>query len=71
MSPFGGGEYSSEQFSHSIISDALKPMDCSMPGVPVHQQPSELAQTHVHQASDAIQLSHPLSSPSPPVFNLS
>ena len=47
------------------------PMDCSMPGFPVHYQLPELAQTHVHQVSDAIQSSHPLSSPSPPAFNLS
>ena len=46
-------------------------MDCSMPGFPVHHQLPELAQTHVHQVSDAIQPSHPLSSPSPPAFNLS
>ena len=44
-------------------------MDCSTPGFPVHHQLPELAQTHVHQVSDAIQLSHPLSSPSLPVFN--
>ena len=42
------------------------PMDCSTPGLPVHLQLLELAQTHVHQAGDAIQPSHPLSSPSPP-----
>ena len=47
------------------------PMDCSMPGFPVHHQVLELAQTHVHQVSNAIQLSCPLSSPSPPAFNLS
>ena len=47
------------------------PMDCSTPGFPVHHQLPELTQTHVHWASDAIQLSHPLSSPSPPAFNLS
>ena len=46
-------------------------MVCSMPGFPVHHQLLELAQTHVHQVSDAIQPSHPLSSPSPPAFNLS
>ena len=43
-------------------------MDCSTPGFPVHHQLPEPAQTHV---SDAIQPSNPLSSPSPPVFNLS
>ena len=41
-----------------------------MPGFPVHHQLPELAQTHVHQVSDAIQSSHPLLSPSPPTFNL-
>ena len=46
-------------------------MDCSMPGFPVCHQLPELAQTHVHRVSDAIQLSHSLMSPSPPVFNLS
>ena len=47
------------------------PMDCSTPGFPVDHQLPELIQTHVHQVGDAIQPSHPLSSPSPPVFNLS
>ena len=46
------------------------PMDCSMPGLPVHHQLPEATQTHVHHISDAIQLSHSLSS-SPPTFNLS
>ena len=47
------------------------PMDCSTPGLPVHHQLLELAQTNVHQVSDAIQPSHPLSTPSPPAFNFS
>ena len=47
------------------------PMDCSTPGLPVHHQLLELAQTQVHGVGDAIQPSHPLSSPSPPTFNLS
>ena len=47
------------------------PMDSSIPGFPVHHQLLELAQIHVHQVSDAIQPSHPLSSPSPPGSNLS
>ena len=47
------------------------PMDCNIPGFPVHHQLSELAQTHVHWVSDAIQPSHPLSSLSLPAFNLS
>ena len=42
------------------------PMNCSTPGLPVHHQPLEFTQTHVHQVGDAIQPSHPLSSPSPP-----
>ena len=46
-------------------------MDCSIPGFPVHHQLLELAQTHIHPVSDAIQPSHALSSPSPPTFNLS
>ena len=46
------------------------PMDCSMPGFSVHHQLSELAQTHAHWVSDAVQPSHPLSSPSP-AFDLS
>ena len=45
-------------------------MDCSMTGLPVHHQLTELAQTHLRRVSDAIQSSHPLSSPSP-AFNLS
>ena len=47
------------------------PMDCTTPGLPVHHQLPEFIQTHVHSVSDAIQPSHPLSSPSPPPFNLS
>ena len=45
-------------------------MDCSTPGLPVHHQLLELIQTHVHRVSNVIQPSHPLSSPSPPAFNL-
>ena len=47
------------------------PMDCSMPGHPVHHQLPEFTQTHVHRVGDAIQPSHPLSSPSPLVVYLS
>ena len=43
-------------------------MECSTPGFPVHHQLLELAQTHVHWVGDAIQLSHPLLSPSLPAF---
>ena len=45
------------------------PMNRSTPGLPVHHQLPEFTQTHVHQVSDAIQPSHPLSSPSPPALN--
>ena len=47
------------------------PMDCSTPGLPVHHQIPEFTQTHVHWVGDAMQPSHPLSSPSPPTFSLS
>ena len=47
------------------------PRECSMPGLPVHHQHLEFIQTHVQWVGDAIQPSHPLSSPSPPTFNLS
>ena len=46
-------------------------MDCRMPGFPVRHQLLELAQTYVHRVNNAIQPSHPLSSASPPAFNLS
>ena len=57
-----------QSLSHVQLWD---PMDCSTPGFPVHHQLLELAQTHVHQVGDAIQPSHPLSSSSPSIFNLS
>ena len=47
------------------------PMDCSTPGFPVHHQHPEFTQIHVHWVSDAIHPSHPVSSPSPPIFILS
>ena len=47
------------------------PMDCSMPGFPVLHHLPGLSQPHIHWVSDAIQPSHPLSSPSPPAFNFS
>ena len=46
------------------------PMDCSTPSLPVHHQLLEFTQTHAHWVGDAIQPSHPLSSPSPFTFNL-
>ena len=68
-----GKTISSVQFS-SVTQSCLtlcNPIDCSTPGFPVHHQLSEFTQTHVHRVADAIQPSHPLSSPSPPAFNLS
>ena len=65
--------YSSVQLS-SVAQSCLTlcdPMNCSMPGLPVHHQLLKLAQTHAHRVGDAIQPSHPLLSPSPPAFNLS
>ena len=62
---------SSVQFS-SVAQSCLtlcNPMNCSMPGLPVHHQLPEFTQIHVHWVGDAIQPSHPLSSPSPPTPN--
>ena len=59
------------QFS-SVAQSCLTlcdPMNCSMPGLPIHHQLPEFTQTHVHRVRDAIQPSHPLLSPSPPVPN--
>ena len=64
--------FTSVQFSSvaQLCPTLCDPIDCSTSGFPVRHQLPELAQTHVHQAGDAIQPSHPLSSPSP-AFNLS
>ena len=64
-------QFSSVQFSCSVVLTLCDPMDCSTLGFPVHHQLPELAQTHVHWVGDAIQPSHPLLSPFPPAFNLS
>ena len=65
---------SSAQFQFSLVTQSCptpcEPMDCSMPGFPVHHQLLETVQTHVHWVGDAIQPSQPLLSPSP-TFNLS
>ena len=58
-------------FSHSVISDSLRPRGWSMPGLPVHHQLPEPTQIHGHWVGDTIQPSRPLSSPSLPAFNLS
>ena len=63
--------YDTSQFG-SVAQSCLTlcdPMNRSMPGLPVHHQLSEFTQTHVHWFSDAIQPSHPLSSPSPLTFS--
>ena len=63
--------FSSVQFSSVTQScpTLCDPMNRSTPGLPVHHQLPEFIQTHVHQVSDAIQPSHPRSSPSPPAHN--
>ena len=63
--------FSSVQFSLVAQScpTLCDPMNRSTPGLPVHHQLPEFTQTHVHRVSDTIQLSHPLSSPSPPARN--
>ena len=62
--------FSSVQFSRSVVSDSLRPHRLQHARLPVHHQLPEFTQTHVHWVGDAIQPSHPLSSPSP-AFNLS
>ena len=64
----GDDQFSSVAQSCPTLCD---PMNRSMPGLPVHHQLPEFTQTHVHRVSDAIQPSHPLSSPSPPAPNAS
>ena len=61
-------QFSSVAQSCTTLCD---PMNCSMPGLPVYHQLPEPTQTHVHWVSDAIQPSHPRSSPSSPALNLS
>ena len=63
-------EFSSVSSITQSCQTLCDPMDCSMPGFPVHHQLLKLAQIHVHRVCDAIQSSHPLPSPSPPAFNL-
>ena len=66
-----GGAIHAIQFS-SVAQSCLTlcdPMNCSMPGLPVHHQLPEFTQTHVYRVSDAIQPTHPLLSPSPSAPN--
>ena len=66
-------EVGSVQFSSvaQLCPTPCDPMNCSTPGLPVHHQLPEFTQTHVHRVGDAIQPSHPLSSPFPPAPNSS
>ena len=70
---FGKGHDKGVPFSSVAQScpTLCNPMSRSTPGLPVHHQLPEPTQIHVHRVGDAIQPSHPLSSPSPPTFNLS
>ena len=67
-------ESNTESYTFSSVAQSCPtlcdPMDRSTPGLPVYHQLPEFTQTHVHWVGDAIQPSHPLSSPSPPTFNL-
>ena len=65
--PKGKVQFSSVTQSCPALCD---PTDCRLPGLPDHHQLPEFTQTHAHWVGDAIQPSHPLSSPSPPAFNL-
>ena len=65
---FKSSQFSSVAQSCPTLCD---PMNCSKPGLSVHHQLSQFTQTHIHWISDAIQPSHPVSSPSPPAFSLS
>ena len=72
ISLWDGREY---EVQFSSVAQACptpcNPMNCSMPGLPVHHKLPDFTHTHAHRVGDAIQPSHPLSSPSPPAFDLS
>ena len=70
MSRWSSQDREPVQFGRSVISTVYDALDCSTPGFPVHHQLPELTQTLLHRVGDAIQPSHPLSSPSPPALNL-
>ena len=63
--------FSPVQFSRSVLSDSLQPLESQHSRPPCHHQLPDFTQTHVHRVGDAIQPSHPLSSPSPPAPKLS
>ena len=63
------GIFRSVELSRSVMSDSLRPHGLQHARPPCHHQLPESTQTHVHQVGDAIQPSHPLSSPSPPALN--
>ena len=67
LSHFSSVQFSSFQSLSPVW--LCDPMNCSTPGLPVHHQLPEFTQTHFHRVSDAIQPSHPLLSPFPPVSN--
>jgi len=56
------------QFSRSVVSDSLQPRELQQVKPPVHHQLPDFTQTHGYQVGDAIEPSHPLSSPSPPAL---
>ena len=62
-------QFSSVQFSHSVVSNSLWPHELQHARPPCQSPAPEFTQTHIHRVSDAIQPSHPLSSPSPPAPN--
>ena len=64
-------QFNSVQFSHSVVSDSLRPHGLQHARLPCPSQLPELTHPHVHWVDGAIQPFHPLSSPSPPAFNLS
>ena len=64
-------QFSSVQFSRSVMSDSLRPHEPQHARPPCPYQLPEFTQTHDHRVGDAIQPSHPLSSPSPPALKLS
>ena len=75
LAPLASSGKLSSAFQFSPVAQSCptlcNPMNQSMPGLPVHHRLPEFTQIHVHCVGDAIQPSHPLSSPSPPTFNLS